>query len=114
MIDHVTYHMTNKGLVADDLDEMMKILGFIEVEPDDPFEHGYQVRWFAPLYRTKPWIHFVADGRNGDLLRLGHFCIITTKLRFKWAAESRWCVRDSGSGRIWLEHDAVRIEVRPS
>lgn len=113
MINHVTYHLTPDGLAT--VDQVMKLLGFTEVEPDDPFEHGYSVRWFHPLHRLPPWVHFVSDGTTpGDQLALGHFCVIVPRERFKKARKSDWLHRDSGSGRIWLLHDNVRIEVRPS
>lgn len=115
VIDHVTYHLSPAGLDA--IGRPMKILGFREATPDDPFEHGYDVRWFHPIHRLKPWVHFVATPEKPfhiDSLELGHFCVVVTPERYAKAATSEWCVRNSGSGRIWLKCDAVRIEVRPS
>jgi hypothetical protein len=111
MINHVTYHLSQEGIEG--VDAVMALLGFIEVEPDDPFEHGYNVRWFKNA--TTPLIHFVADySGQHDILALGHICVVVRPTTYELAAQSVWCVRNSGSGRIWLQHDAVRIEVRSS
>lgn len=111
-VNHVTYHLTPHGLKL--IHGPMRLLGFNEVKPDDPFEHGYDVRWF---YRSgNPLIHFVAtpdDHKKHDRLELGHFCCVVPRVCYDKARASAWCIRDSGSGRIWLQHDAVRIEVRP-
>jgi hypothetical protein len=111
MIDHLTYHLTPEGLSR--VGGLMMLLGFEEVEPNDPFEHGYSVRWFER--HVRPLVHFVADDSGEcDSLALGHFCVVVSPDRFEEAADSRYCVRNSGSGRIWLEHDQVRVEVRSS
>jgi hypothetical protein len=111
MINHVTYHLGPRGLKG--IGALMELLGFIEVEPDDPFEHGYDVRWFKNA--TTPLVHFVSDDSGEqDMLALGHFCVVVPRPVYDRAAQSKWCVRNSGSGRIWLQHDIVRIEVRSS
>jgi hypothetical protein len=88
MLNHVTYHLSRDELGFTCLEEIMvDLLGFEEVKPDDPFEHGYEVRWFRPVQSHRersralqynvsspPLIHFVADGAAQDLgLGLGHF-----------------------------------------
>lgn len=112
MINHITYHLSPMGL--HDIGGLMNALRFQEIATDDPFEHGYNVRWFA---RTgSPNVHFVADGNGGDKLVLGHFCVMVPEDHFRELRdpENPWLVRDSGSGRIWLQCDNVRIEVRSS
>jgi hypothetical protein len=122
MIDHVTYHLSSAALGYPQLSEIMGLLGFEEVEPTDPFEHGYMVRWFRridPVGRKGFWelplIHFVADGNSLDVsLGLGHFCVTGLgEEGYKRACASDYCARNSGSGRAWLEYDRLRVEVRP-
>lgn len=118
MLNHVTYHLSRDALGYTCLDEIMGLVGFEEIKPDDPFEHGYQVRWFYDTYTSEiPYIHFVADGAAQDLgLGLGHFCVAGLGAeQFERCRRSDYCVRDSGSGRCWLEYDSgrLRIEVRP-
>jgi hypothetical protein len=118
MIQHVTYHLSWDELGYTTLAEIMELIGFQEVEPNDPFEHGYRVRWFRnPQPGTAAvLIHFVADGAAQDLgLGLGHFCVTVGRERFEQCRKSDYLARDSGSGRIWLEYDngRLRIEVRP-
>jgi hypothetical protein len=118
MINHVTYHISRDALKSRMLTGYMRLLGFEEVEPNDPFEHGYDVRWFRSEIGAEPdqpLIHFVADGASLDVkLGLGHFCVAGVGVeRFEHCSASAYCVRNSGSGRIWLEYDRVRAEVRP-
>jgi hypothetical protein len=54
MINHVTYHLGPRGLKG--IGALMELLGFIEVEPDDPFEHGYDVRWFKNASSSDLWL----------------------------------------------------------
>jgi hypothetical protein len=120
VINHVTYHLSREALGYSCLEEIMvDLLGFREIEPDDPFEHGYQVRWFQLIEALGdpglPVIHFVAHGdRDPYRLGLGHFCVVVAPDRFEACRKSDYCARDSGSGRIWLEYDncRLRIEVR--
>lgn len=130
MINHITYHLSKEAIGYSSLEEIMNLIGFEEFEPNDPFEHGYDVRWFrmpvqpdSPVWiMTQTVVHFVADDTpesamnayNG--LGLGHFCVIGVgKKRFDRIRKSDYCPRDSGSGRCWLEYDngRLRIEVRP-
>jgi hypothetical protein len=117
MIDHVTYHVVGGLIKAERLSEFFGLLGMKEVEPGDPFEHGYQVRWFAlrsELTVIKPLVHVVADGAAGDVhLGLGHFCVKLGQEAYDLARLSSYCVRDSGSGRAWLQFGTIRAEVRP-
>lgn len=114
MINHVTYQLTPEGLKS--IGGLMSVLGFQEVEPDDPFEHGYDVRWFKRA--APPLIHFVSEAmsarRPWPNLGLGHFCVMVSPEVYKRCAGSAYCSRNSGSGRIWLEWDKVRVEVRSS
>lgn len=125
-IDHITYHVEPGTLANPDLIGFMKLLGFEEIEPNDPFEHGWNVRWFRTDHDTDadrkrtPAIHLVeGEVPSGitpfDRLVLGHICVkghgivaITTRARAKG-----WLERDSGSGRIWLAFANLRVEVRP-
>lgn len=109
MINHVTYHLTPSGLKG--VGDLMGALGFQEVEPDDPFEHGYDVRWFKRA--GSPLVHFVSDGDLiGDELRLGHICVLVNMLVWQWSKTCKYLTRDSGSGRIWLGYDNLRVEIR--
>jgi hypothetical protein len=111
----------------------MYILGFEEIEPDDPFEHGWNVRWFkmdpTPVWRDgepvpqagQPKLHLVeGDVPSGitpfDRLCLGHFCVRVgddMDALGRAAEQSGFIERDSGSGRIWLAFGGLRVEVRP-
>jgi len=142
MINHVTYQLSEEALGWTCLEEIMvDLLGFVEVQPNDPFEHGWQVRWFKPDLKDPtspeialggdglvkpPLIHFVAardDQVDTSAFRvsrtavgLGHFCVVVSPERFEACRRSDYLARDSGSGRIWLEYDnnRLRIEVRSS
>ena len=119
MIDHVTYHVSEDVLTSGDLGDFMGHLGFTEVIPDDPFEHGYQVRWFRTMTYVvpgtqHPLIHFVADDSGErDTLALGHFCVSIPKGLYGIATASKFCERNSGSGRAWLGFGGLRAEIRP-
>jgi hypothetical protein len=120
VLQHVTYHLSQEALGYTCLGEIMELVGFEEVEPNDHFEHGYQVRWFRPTRADEPYatlIHFVAGGPNEHAaLGLGHFCVARLGVdRYTACCASDYCVRESGSGRAWLEYDGgrLRIEVRP-
>jgi hypothetical protein len=118
VLQHVTYHLSQEALGYICLGEIMELVGFEEVEPNDHFEHGYQVRWFCDTQTSAlPFIHFVAGGPNEHAaLGLGHFCVAGLGAdRYAACCASDYCVRESGSGRAWLEYDGgrLRIEVRP-
>jgi hypothetical protein len=130
VINHVTYHISRDALAYALLDKFMNLLGFEEVEPNDKFEHGYQVRWFrervkepssieialgGPGQQAPPLIHFVADGASCDVnLGLGHFCVTGMgEEAYQRAVRSDYCVRESGSGRAWMMYNTVRAEIRP-
>jgi hypothetical protein len=137
-VNHVTFQLkpaainTNKApggkrvIEGDLLADVMTLIGFEEIEPDDPFEHGYIVRWFRPRHRLGitvcPVIHFVAvEGKDARKwpwskvhLGLGHFCVVGLgEDAYRAAIASDYLLRDSGSGRAWLLYDSVRIEIRP-
>lgn len=129
MINHVTYQLSEEALGWSCLDEIMvELLGFREIDPDDPFEHGWHVRWFQLIEALGdtgfPVIHFVAaadDQVDTSAFRasrtavgLGHFCVVVSPDRFEACRRSDYLARDSGSGRLWLEYDnnRLRIEVR--
>lgn len=116
MLDHVTYHVPAGALNGDAVKMFMSALDFREIPPDDPFEHGWKVRWFAPTARfgrTSTNVHLVeTDDGEQDILMLGHFCVVLTERRKLALAQSSWCERDSGSGRIWLAYANLRVEVR--
>jgi hypothetical protein len=130
IVDHVTIHvpfgtLTEESSAAWTVN-FFTLLGFEEIEPNDPFEHGWVVRWFRvprtpripfgePGVQKHPAIHLVESGDGEqDLPALGHFCITSIgQRRFGVLAASSYCVRNSGSGRIWLRHANIRVEVRP-
>jgi hypothetical protein len=126
MLHHVTYHVKPGALTGSDIKVFMSTLGFRETDPSvDGLEDGWNVRWFErgwPRPSTK--IHFVegafevGEGRERhtehfDRLALGHFCVRVGRARYGILRGSQWCVRDSGSGRIWLAFSNLRVEVRP-
>lgn len=115
VINHVTYHVPAGTLDDPNLSKLMSSLGLEEVDALDPFEHGWKVRWWRAWYRTsKVMLHLVeTDDGEQDMLSLGHFCISGNRERYETLKASRWCTRNSGSGRIWLEFANLRIEVRP-
>lgn len=121
MLDHLTVHVQKGVLSHPALISFMSVIGYREVEPDDPmYEHDLPVKWFAPIF-TGPVdvkIHLVEglneDGLAYDKLALGHFCIRMTKSKVQEIARrGRYVTRDSGSGRIWLGFANIRVEVRP-
>lgn len=126
MIDHLTYHVPPGTLNHPELLLFMKTLGLIEIPADDPFEHGWEVRWFRHFRNEPPYqvrLHLVQGEHDfpdmskadRDELILGHFCISgmeVEQIRAK-AREMEWLDRDSGSGRIWLRFANLRVEVRP-
>jgi hypothetical protein len=133
MINHVTIHVPAGTLDDPDLARFMMALGFHEVQPDDPFEHGWKVRWWRQAQRQgllgpfpdPKWtttLHLVEGEwaeseevtRRQDQYALGHFCVAGWgQISYQALAGSRWCVRDSGSGRVWLQFANIRVEVRP-
>lgn len=116
MIDHVTYHVPDGALDGDAVKMFMNALDLREIPADDPFEHGWKVRWFRPAARfgrTSPNVHLVeTDDGECDSLMLGHFCVVVSEQRKTALSRSSWCERDSGSGRIWLAFQNLRVEVR--
>jgi hypothetical protein len=127
-LNHVTYHVPAGTLEHPYLTDLMNMLGLHEIDPKDPFEHGWEVRWWT----DDKWdpsrgmnVHLV-EGHNQDkpvlssdldqdLLDLGHFCVkLNDQERYdKLRGSSRFLQRDSGSGRIWVGFSNLRIEVRP-
>lgn len=139
MINHVTYHVLPEVLHDPELAAFMRHIGLTELDNPalrDTKEAGYDVRWFAHMRVAAAGstslrepagavLHLVAtDDGDRDLIGLGHFCVTIGRERYNVARLSKWCVRDSGSGRVWLAfpvqpgrgelHDeAIRVEVRP-
>jgi hypothetical protein len=134
MIDHLTLHIPPGDLYDAELASFMRHLGLHEIDNPalhDTREAGYDVRWFAsprkaalpgaPDEPLKPELHLVAtDDGERDMFALGHFCVRIGANRYETAKHSKWCVRDSGSGRVWLgfpvgpvRAEAIRVEVRP-
>lgn len=123
MLDHVTFHVpsgtlgSNKMLGNDKIVRFMAAIGYREVIPNDPlYEHDLMVRWFTPAFvgQDPVKIHLVeTDDGEEDLPRLGHICIRVSEARVKQLSHSKWCCRNSGSGRIWMQYANIRVEVRP-
>lgn len=128
--NHVTYHVPTGTLGDRAVEHFFTLLGFHEVIATDAFEHGWKVRWFKDSFSDSPLIHLVegvhnlGDGRkrashlaegytDQDLLALGHFCVARPNKVYVGLGKSRYCVRNSGSGRIWLQFANLRVEVRP-
>jgi hypothetical protein len=120
MIDHFTYHVDLKTLHNGELADFLSMLGLVEIDADDPlYTHELPVRWFRfktaePPQQTRLHLVATADGER-DLLALGHFCItgVEMDLVHARAVDRGWLSRASGSGRIWLQFDNLRVEVRP-
>ena len=124
MINHVTVHVPPETLNDPALLTFMTMLRMEEVKPDDPFEHGWEVRWFKNKAAEPPaqtYLHLVAGehmnhhGFVQDVLCLGHICIDAVEVDMvrQIARQMGWLERDSGSGRIWLNFYNLRVEVRP-
>jgi hypothetical protein len=124
MIDHITFHVHQSIIDGGDhgpgdlLAHFWADLGFTEITPDDPFEHGFDVRWFNAVPGlhgvVKPVIHCVASSqppRAGT--DLGHIAILLPPIVYDAVREGRFCQRDSGSGRAWVGLDTIRVEIRP-
>lgn len=122
-IDHVTYHVPEGTLADPRLSDFMCLLGLVEVEPRDPFEHDWNVRWWrssSGVFRlgavSETRVHLVEGVAEGfgdcDALALGHFCVRVGAARFETLQKCSYLVRDSGSGRIWLGVSNLRVEVR--
>jgi hypothetical protein len=118
MIHHITYQLREDEIGSPELAEFMSLLDLIEIEPQESVPEGWRVRWFAD--RGYPAIHFVSvPFLSSRWLApagwgLGHFCVDLPAEGIERARASGWCVRDSGSGRIWLQWGPVRVEVRSS
>jgi hypothetical protein len=121
-LNHVTYHVPPNTLYGGEAEAFFTLLGFKEISADDTFEHGWAVRWFKDAFSEAPPIHLVEGIWSGagegfvsdqDLLALGHFCVLRPQRAYNMLKASRFCVRDSGSGRIWLQFANLRVEVRP-
>jgi hypothetical protein len=123
--NHGTYHVPLGTLRESRLEAFFTLLGFYEINPDDPHEHNWNVRWFKDAYSDGPLIHLVEgaaeipqlDGTtihtDRDYPGLGHFCVARPRKAYDLLARSPHCVRDSGSGRIWLQYANLRVEIRP-
>jgi hypothetical protein len=124
-VNHITYQLSPEALGYSCLDELMELIGFEEIEPGESVPEGWSIRWFADKERgdhncIAPVLHFVACRirwtyrYDSVALGLGHFCV-RVGTRYEECRRSDYCVRDSGSGRVWLEYDnkRLRIEVRP-
>jgi hypothetical protein len=107
MFHHLTYEIDMADLHEEGLEEMLRILGFREVEPGEPAP--WPLRWFKDVNHTT--LHLV--GRDTVPLGLGHFCATVPRHVWDGLRRREWCTRDSGSGRIWLEAYGLRVEVRP-
>lgn len=123
MIDHITYHVPPGTLAEPELDVLMNILGFEEFPAAESVPDDWKVRWWKRSGQSlqnfrEPDLHLV-EGKtpdcayNHDLLCLGHFCVVVRPSEFSYLKGTRWCFRDSGSGRIWVGFANIRVEVRP-
>jgi hypothetical protein len=125
VIDHVTVHVPRGTLDNADLSAFMLAIGLDQIEAAESVPEGWRVRWFASYthgllgsVRDKTVLHLVEpapeDDAGPDQLSLGHFCVKGIgRPRLEALRRTSWCVRDSGSGRIWLHYANMRVEVRP-
>lgn len=124
MFDHVTYHVKPETLDGPGVKVFMSSIGFREIVAAESVPDGWKVRWFKRAWPSETVIHLVEGEiekgtkwyrftEHYDRLALGHFCVKVGHARYTMLRRSRHCVRDSGSGRIWLEFANLRVEVRP-
>lgn len=107
MFNHLTYEVPILHLTNPDLTQMLLVIGFREVEPEEPAP--WPLRWFR--CQGGPTLHLV--GREAVPAGLGHFAVDVAQEVWDSLARSPWCTRNSGSGRLWLEAYGLRVEVRP-
>lgn len=124
-MDHVTYHVPSGTLEDPALETFILGLGFEPIPAKEDVPEGWKVRWYERrryallgVAVLKPDLHLVEapesnDRRDFDELGLGHMCISVDELHYRALQSSGWCVRNSGSGRIWMEFANLRFEVRP-
>lgn len=114
MIDHITYQMPMEELLDQAIGAFFDCVGMYEIEASEVVPLRWRVRWFASG-ESCPNIHLVS-APNTPLtgIGLGHFCVRVGIVLYERARRSRWCIHDSGSGRIWLcGPGGLRAEVRP-
>lgn len=128
MIDHITIHIPAGTFADPDLETFISSLGFESIRAAESVPDGWQVRWYMRrrvallgIDVLKPDLHLVetpveegeARGWKQDHYGMGHICVNVGRANYNALRASKWCVRDSGSGRIWLEFANLRFEVRP-
>jgi hypothetical protein len=108
MVNHVTYEVPRRAVVeVPGIALFLGKLGFNEVVVREEAE--WPVRWFTSGSFN---LHLV--GREYQPVGLGHFCVEVRPETYAELRLSPECVRDSGSGRIWLQAYCLRVEVRPN
>lgn len=118
-LDHITLCVAD---VDDErLDQLMDLLGFEEFTASEAYQEAfmkglYVARWFRPTEISGPStdLHFVVGAHPEDR-GLEHVCFMGLgEDRYDHCRQSDLCVRDSGSGRVWLAGPGnIRVEVQP-
>lgn len=125
-MDHVTYHVPPGTLDDPDLETFIIGLGFEPIPAKESVPEGWKVAWYERRRYAllgsavlRPNLHLVETPEHawalaeGDQLALGHMCVCVDDRHYRALQSSKWCVRNSGSGRIWMEFANLRFEVRP-
>ena len=114
MIDHVAYTVVDPE--DPDLAAMMTLLGFQQFQASE----SYEATFMRGQYRATWWcnggstdVHLVAGEAPADR-GLEHLCVMGVgEDTFESLKDHPACVRESGTGRLWLEAMGLRIEVHP-
>ncbi len=117
-LDHITYQVPFDALRREEIaDFFVTTLIMEEVDPDGAIEKDWNVRWFEDADGFT--VHLV-EAENNRVepqqvdLALGHFCAVIPREFYQNAVDSKYCERNSGSGRAWLKGPAgIRVEIRP-
>lgn len=119
MIDHVAYVVATRHLYSPRMDEFWAVLGFDEFQADEQYQAQfmkgrYEARWYTDSGECD--VHLVAP-KSGQWLPeewgLAHLCVKTDADQYAICKHSSFCVRDSGSGRVWLTGPGgIRVEVQ--
>lgn len=117
MIDHVTYQVHTRHLRDDRMGQFWAVLGFQEFQAPEAYQAQfmkgrYEARWFTDGSECD--VHLVAvEQLVPEEWGLAHLCVKVDDDQYAVCKHSSFCVRDSGSGRVWLTGPGgIRVEVQ--